>query len=369
MVKRLLLLNGLSIVGVLVNHATDAGFRAMFHWANLYLPVQVPYWDPIGSLEYYILLVLKLLPVFSVPAFIFVAGFFTAYAAKGTQGNVGWNTIRSKIMHLIYPYLFWSLFIFIYDFALGTVYTPLQYLDKLFISGALAHYGFIPLLCYLYLLSPFLISFAKSNWRWFLILSVIIQFSGVFIHYLHVIIKIDNEVVGALSFFTQAWLPNMWILYFALGILFGLYMQPFKQWLENSRNFLYMGWILVTIWMLVDADLRFRAVLSESPRVYYQLITFVVYSILTIFCFLLISKIPLANTFSYLGSRTFAIYLIHWTLISITATFLIRMAPGLLAYRILLVPLFFMVGLGIPLLMMKIMALTPPRRYHRYIFG
>jgi probable poly-beta-1,6-N-acetyl-D-glucosamine export protein len=369
MVKRLLLLNGLAIVAVVLNHATDAGYRAMFHWANLYLPVQVPYWNPIGSFEYYILLVLKLLPVFSVPAFIFVAGFFTAYAAKGAQGNVGWSTIRSKIIHLLYPYLFWSLFIFVYDYALGTVYTPLQYLEKLFISGALTHYGFIPLLCYLYLLSPFLISFAKAHLRWFLFLSVVIQLAGVLIHYLNVFMIIDNQVVNALSFFTQAWLPNMWILYFALGILFGLYMQPFKQWLESSRKFLYIGWILATIWMLVDADLRFRVVMIESPRVYYQLITFVVYSILSIFCFLLISKIPLANTFSFLGSRTFAIYLIHWTLISITAIFLIRFAPGLLAFRFLLIPLFFTVGLGIPLVMMKIMALAPPKKYHRYIFG
>jgi fucose 4-O-acetylase-like acetyltransferase len=151
MVKRLMLLNGLAIVAVVLNHASGVGYLAMFHWANLYLPVQVPYWEPIGSFEYYILLILNLLPVFSVPAFIFVAGFFTAYAAKGAQGNVGWSTIRSKIMHLLYPYLFWSLFIFIFDFALGTVNSPLQYLEKLFFSGALAHYGFIPLLSYLYL--------------------------------------------------------------------------------------------------------------------------------------------------------------------------------------------------------------------------
>jgi hypothetical protein len=35
----------------------------------------------------------------------------------------------------------------------------------------------------------------------------------------------------------------------------------------------------------------------------------------------------------------------------------------------LLIPLFFTVGLGIPLVMMKIMALAPPKKYHRYIFG
>jgi len=369
MVKKLLLLNGLAIAAVVLNHATSAGYMAMFQWANLYLPVQVPFWEPIGSIEYYILLILKLLPVFSVPAFIFVAGFFTAYAARGTQGNVSWATIRSKVIHLLYPYLFWSVFIFIYDFILGTVYSPLQYLEKLFISGALSHYGFIPLLCYLYILSPFLVNYAKKNWRWFLFISVIVQLAGVLIHYLDVFMGIESPVINVLSFLTEPWLPTMWIVYFALGIIFGLYLQPFKLWLEKSKKFLYIGWLLAAVWMLVDADLRFRSVLVESPRVYYQLITFGVYSILSIFCFLLINKIPLPNLLAYLGPKTFAVYLIHYTVMSVTALFLIKYIPAVLAYRILVVPLLFGVSLGVPLLLIKIVSLTPLSKYQRYIFG
>ena len=85
MVRRLYLLTGIAIFAVVLNHAAGWGFTSMFWWVNRYSSLTPPNYDQVGSLSYYFLVVLKQITTFSVPAFLFVSGFFVTYAYKGVD--------------------------------------------------------------------------------------------------------------------------------------------------------------------------------------------------------------------------------------------------------------------------------------------
>jgi surface polysaccharide O-acyltransferase-like enzyme len=136
-IKRLPLLSGVAIIAIVVNHAASWGHYAMFLWADRYRPVSVPNWDQIGSIPYYVLMVLKQLPVFSVPAFIFISGFFIAYSVRGNQRTVSYKLVRNRLVYLIIPYLIWSITIFARDSLFrGEKNPPLWYLSTLLIGKA-----------------------------------------------------------------------------------------------------------------------------------------------------------------------------------------------------------------------------------------
>ena len=87
MAKRLLLLNGLCILGVIFSHAALWVWVAMFWWTDRYRPVVIPNYEALGSVSYYGVVVLQKLGVFAVPSFLFASGFFVAYAYRGKSGR------------------------------------------------------------------------------------------------------------------------------------------------------------------------------------------------------------------------------------------------------------------------------------------
>ena len=91
MTKRVFLLNGLAIVAVVCNHAASWGYTALFWWTDRYRPVTVPNYDQLGSLSYWAIVVVRQLTVFSLPAFLFVSGFFVAYASRGNRSSLTWR--------------------------------------------------------------------------------------------------------------------------------------------------------------------------------------------------------------------------------------------------------------------------------------
>ena len=67
MARRILLLSGLAILAVVLNHAGGFGQIAMFLWADRYRPVSVPNWDQLGTPVHYALLTIRSVGVFAVP--------------------------------------------------------------------------------------------------------------------------------------------------------------------------------------------------------------------------------------------------------------------------------------------------------------
>ena len=360
--KRLLLLNGIAIFAVVLNHAAAFGHYAMFLWTHQYRPVVSPNWDQIGSIDYYILLFLRQIAVFSVPAFIFVAGYFVAYAARGTQNTVSWKVMRVKITHLLIPYIIWSTAIFFGDFLQGIPHSLIDYIRLFFTEGAVGPYSFIPLLCYLYLLTPLIILVTKRSWLIMLIVSALILICGITLYYID-----PNPIKQLLIRFTHNWLPTLFLFYFVLGLIYGIRQQPFNRWLERNKLALIIALFISLLLNLIESDLRMQT--TEKWGAFFGNITFVLYATTFILFFLSLDKIPFRNIFAYLGPMSLGIYFLHWTVIAIIASSIYHLLPWLLAYRVLFVPLLLAVGLGIPIIVMKLFARSPGRRYYRYLFG
>jgi fucose 4-O-acetylase-like acetyltransferase len=370
--KRLFILNGLFILGVAINHAAGWGYVAMTCWAHRYLPFGVPGTSQVGSLTYYVIVVIRQLTAISVAGFLFTAGCFLVYAAKGTQNQVSWKFIRSRILSLAIPYLIWSIIIFIQMFITDGVHlTPLGYLRSFLSTGADGPYYFVPLLCYLYLLSPFLIKFAKQHPIWLLVVAGIIQVGSESIRYLVVTIG-STPVIDFLMKLTPDWSVPRWILFFCIGMVVGYRLDEFRIWLSKAQRWLVWVVAVAALVAIVEPELVFR--LTEFKWEWRSVpfpISHQIYSILAIFLLMTweVEKTRLFKPLYYLAGRSFGVYLLHHKVMEVIGRLTYHLIPGFLAFQIPLVLLFFIGGLGIPLAFIKLVQKSPARRFQHYVFG
>ena len=106
--KKLLILNGLAIIAVPLHHAAAYGLQAMFYWTDRYRPVSVPNFDQINSISYYVTTAIRQLDAFSVPAFLFISGYFIAFMARGEKSEVTWSLVTARVKTLLPPFLIWT---------------------------------------------------------------------------------------------------------------------------------------------------------------------------------------------------------------------------------------------------------------------
>ena len=125
---------------------------------------------------------------------------------------------------------------------------------------------------------------------------------------------------------------------------------------------------VIAILMIVEADILLRTTLRHWLAGI-GTITFHLYSITFILWFLMLEKTPFANRFTELGKRSYGIYLVHMTAMLIFAKVVYNFTPQFLAYPLLFEATTFIVGLGVPLIMMTVVEKSPMRRFYLYLFG
>lgn len=373
-IRRLPVLGGIAIIGVVLNHAASWGHYAMFLWADRYRPVTAPNWDQIGSLPYYILFVLKQLPIFAVPAFIFIAGYFIAYSVQGDEKKVRWKVVKARLTYLIIPYLIWSILVFIRDFILsGTLQTPLSYLVTLLTGGAVGIYYFVPLLCLLYLFSPILVYLAKANFKLLLISTIILQFGLVVFNnfsyskYLN-LVDGNNPILDQLWVYNPSWSPAWHVFYFVLGIGLGLYLPTFTKYLNRYQPILFIVLPLAAILNIIESDFLLRVTLNHWGA-YLGRLSYHIYATAFILFFLSLETIPNSKVLSYVNGKSYGIFLTHVIVIGTVAKIIYNFLPGFLAYAIIITIILFILGLALPLILMEVVRKSPARRSYRYLFG
>lgn len=370
--KRLFLLNGLFILGVTINHAAGWAYVAMTCWAHRYLPAGTPVGSQIGSLEYYVLMVARQITAISVAGFLLTAGCFLVYAGRSSQGQISWKFVRSRILSLAIPYLIWSVIIFVQVYITdGVSHTPLQYIWLFFTTGADGPFYFVPLLCYLYLLSPILMRLAKQHPVWLLAGAVILQVGTESFRYLIVFLG-NSPTLDFLMKITPDWSVPRWILFFSIGLVVGSRIEEFKAWLGKAKRWIAWGAGIAAIVAIVEPELVFRLTNYQWEwRSVPFPISHQIYSILAIFLLMTweVEKTRLLKPLQYLGGRTFGVYLLHHKVMEVGGRLIYHLAPGVLAFQVPLAIFLLVLGLGLPLLFMKLVQLSPVRRYQRYIFG
>lgn len=363
------MLRGWAILAVVGHHAANWGFIAMFWWVHRYRPVASPNYDQMGTLPYYALASLNQVALFSVPAFLFISGLFITYAARGSPPVLSRKVLRTRLVNLFWPYLIWSLVIFFGDGLLGTVYAPLEYLEKLVRGGAVRAYFFIPLLAQLYLLSPLLVRWAKARpWR-LLGLSGLLQLALVAAPYVGAFWGASAAVQQALQ--RLDWVFVRWAFFFALGLTVGFQSKLIGEWLARRKGVLLGGAVLLAVLSVLESQVLYRAT-SNWDWAYTPLkLSSTLYATAFILAFLAWKSRP--STFSRaverIGGMSYGIYLLHPKALELVSRVVYHAVPGLLAWQLPLALLLFAVAVGGPWLLMDVVARSPARRVYRYLFG
>lgn len=369
MTKRLLSLNGIAVLGVVLNHSVAWGFVAMFWWTHRYRAVSVPNFDQLGSFSYFSLRTVEQIITFSIPAFLFVSGFFVAFQVKRSANNIDRTFLVNRLRTLWIPYLLWSLIMFGADFAQGTVFTANEYVRKLLVGGASPAFYFVPLISQLYLLSPGLALFLEKRWKALLLTVLVVQSMVQVLEY-GLLVESLIPVNDLTRILTAGWFfPSHWF-WFVLGMVAGYHMDRFKAFTRRMR-----WWFLAAAGLMLllgifewEFILALRGGEWLTPKE-----TFVdnLYSAALLLAFFGFSavRLPLNKWLGDVGAKSYGIYLSHSLVLILTAKTIYHLAPRLLEFQLLLQPVLIAVGLGLPILAMNLLKASPARNFYSYVFG
>jgi peptidoglycan/LPS O-acetylase OafA/YrhL len=364
--KQLSLLNGLAILGVVFSHAASWGQSAMYAWADHIRATLNPAYTSVGTLQYYILATTRQFAAFCVAAFLFASAWFIAYAV-GHQPTVSWRVIRARLVTLLIPFLIWSTLTFIADYVRGMHYSAWDYLGLLLLTNS-SNY-FIPLLCYLYILSPLLIPWARAHGMTLLIVAGVIQLATMSLDYL-ALVGISSPLLDFLLTVTHNWAVPRWIFYYVFGLVSSLHVEAIKLWMIRVRWVMLALTVPLAALAVIENDLVFRATgrLWGYVPVYFVVSLYAVAVIITLLAFR-IESLSIVKTLHWLGTRSYGIFLAHSRLMGLSAVAFQRFVPQITSQPLIFVLLQFLVGLGGSLLFMTVVSNSPARKYYRYLFG
>ncbi len=372
MIKRLLLLNGISIVGVVCSHAAQWLWIVMFWWTDRYRPVTAPNYDLFQTPAYYGVVILQKVGVFAVPAFLFATGFFAAYADRGTRSK-NWKVVSGRLRTLVIPYLIWSLVVLAGDYLQGNIYSMPEYARRLALGHAVPAYYYVFILCQLYLLAVVLLPVARSRGRWLLIGSGSLLLAVIAIFYWKLVVELggrDSTVVDVLVRLVPDRSFVRWLFFMSLGMVSGFHVPVLKEWLARAK------WVLLAM-----AVLSLPLAVAETEWIYQVTgmdwrggvftLTGAVYALSSVLAFLAFAHVnlPFSRLGYELGRASFGIYLLHMTVLEISARASQKYMPRALAYPVMFQVLLVIVAVAVPLAAMKMVARSRFQPWYRYLFG
>lgn len=391
MVRRFLYLSGLAIFAVVLNHSVGQVFVAMFYWTDQYRPgVGVPNFDQIGSAAYYILRMMEQLAIFGVPAFVFISGYFIAFATPRARSTVPWSIIWGRIKNLGIPFLLWSvvyllinMLLFVREnkpvdgYSLGGVlaalrseYTLWEIVVQVITGRTTPAFYYIPILIQLYIISPLLIPLAKKHWKLLLIVAALLHIFIVGVLRYPQIIQMEVRYFQFFDLLNKSWVFPGFLLWFVLGIIVGFHLPSFKPILVKARWFLLAGLVSLFIIGLVEWEVLFQYSGEAwiNPR---ETVIDNLYALVFILVFVAFEKVklPSALQISNVGIKSYGVYLVHSLVLLITSKVIYNLAPTLLAFPFIYLLILVVTGLGVPLVLMGLVNKLPLRRYYEYIFG
>lgn len=334
-------LNGIAILSVIAAHAAGWVFTAMFFWTNRYLPVSVPDYRMMNTPVYYLFVFFNVATIFSVPAFLFMSGFFAAYITRTSKGFT-WKTVLTRIRELFFPYLVWSLVVFAYQAWNGQVFTPLVYLEKVLTGKALPHYYYVAVIVQLYIVAIWLLPFVQKHWKWALGAALAAQIVSIAPNYLRFINGLSNPIPT--TFFTT------FVFYFAFG---AAVFYNSKRIIDRLHAWKW--------WLLAGALIALAAALIETESIFQRFqvdfrggvitIPSMAYAILFMLAFLGFSRdLNLTSRWlTLLGQRAYGVYLIQPLILEFVSRAVYHFLPFFLGWYIPFFIVIYIAGLSIPL--------------------
>ncbi|NET09442.1 MAG: acyltransferase [Symploca sp. SIO2B6] len=283
---------GICIIAVIAIHAATSAWG----W----------YGKPSGSWNYYTVVLLKQLYVFAVPAFFFMAGYFSvSKTALGIRQSV--HKTVTKLKRILLPYVIWSLFSAL---VISKNYNVIDFGKNLLMGKAQGPYYFLIVLTIFILLTPLFQKLTQTKNGLSLILAVN-TVTLVLVYYFRFTLTKDFSWYHAAIPFTT------WILFYYLGMTTrqkkrdskNSYVLPFINTERKALFFVLISLALCLLETILIVLFYGRHGGADSEI---KLSTFLYsISIISYFFFLKqkIKKWP--QILIYIGECSFGIYLIH----------------------------------------------------------
>lgn len=370
MSRKLLYLNGLAILAVVIGHAAQRGQMAMVWWVDRYRTVSVPNYDAVGSPAYYGLFLQQVLVFFSVPAFLFVSGFFMAYSAQTLRSAPPWGVIGMRISRLLVPYTIWSLVAFGIQGLEGDWHTPIEYFGRLIYGAAVGAYWYIPMLVQLMAIAPFITRIARNRWRLLLGVSALVQIAMAGLQYITVFGNASGWAHKILILRTG--LPPLFIqlgFYFVLGIVYGINQREFNSWLVQRRRVLLFAAGVLGLLSVLEIEIMTRMTGVDCRDV--STLTLHMYAVTLILGLMGLDRTDLrCSKYLYqFGRRSFGVYLLHPWALEFVSRAVQRLCPLVLKYHGIFQCVLIISAIAAPLIMMTLVSRSPAREYYRLLFG
>lgn len=344
------ILRGLAISGVVLNHAN-------WHVLSQFTA---------GEARGYPFVVLDQIGKFAIPAFMFIAGYFIAYATSSGKRDLPWQVIRTRLQNLLWPWLIWSVILVIGHFFQGW---PLSL--TVFLRTLITQYHFVPLLIFYYLLAPLIARRVKSHTSALLIGAAAIQLLAVALFYARVY---HPNFPGAL----KSWVdlgPLQYLrfaFYFSFGVVCGMFPRRIKDFLVRFKPIL--PWLTLLLFNLstVETALAYNVGGRVWPIGGDQTkLSSALFSTAFVLCFVAFDrlKVPFNRTVSKLGTYSYGLYLCHYPFLGIIAKVIRGIEPWVFSQGWLFLPLLFALTIVLSMLLMEGVARLPTRRFYRYLFG
>jgi peptidoglycan/LPS O-acetylase OafA/YrhL len=221
-----------------------------------------------------------------------------------------------------------------------------------------------------YLLAPFLVPLARKSWILLIAAAGVVEVvtDGIFLlNYFDLASPLVLQVQGYLPL----WFFPRRILLFAVGVVAGLRQKEFIEFLARYK------WALVTISVVLFSlsffEYEFYAQLTGQEWLgpTFRGIanrTFGIFAILAILS-MDINRFFLSNPVSWLGGRSFGIYLANIPTIYPIAVLLYSYFPSILGNQYLYQFILVTAGLGVPVALMFLLSKSRARGYYRFVFG
>ena len=341
-------LRGIAILLVVINHTISLG-NAAAERAGYHLPI---------GIERLLWAGLEQIGLMAVPIFLFLSGCFFVYAARGQEVRLSYKAVWGSLKNVLYPYVIWSLVFYVAVYFLDGVHlTPLEYGKQLLVGYP---YNFVPLLTFYYLAAPVLVKLAK---RYPLALLLVILAYQTFL-----LATIEPGTLGVnLPAWTYALTPPIlrktlaiWGIYFPLGVVYSLHANEMLPALKRLRWALLGGGSLLYI----------LAVASWASVISFPLAGHLSPLVLA-FAIPLVQRemIPDVRRLEKVGKRAYGLFLTHLVVLDASIFLVSEVAPGLFAFRWVVFPVLFALGLGLPMLLMSRTERLQKQGAYRYVFG
>ncbi|HEG42722.1 MAG TPA: acyltransferase [Phycisphaerales bacterium] len=284
-------LRGIAIIGVVLIHTMSDSVRFGQHTVD-------------GSVGFYYTIFLRQVINFSVPAFLFISGYFVA---KGAQKHTDYiNVTAKRLARVLLPYFIWSMAILLTSGILSGKIDAIMIFLKLLTGKASTPYYFVLLIAQFYILTPVLM-YVNSRKNGFALIALInLMFLATFyIVRLFFSIGIPLYFIFTLPFYS-------WMIFFQYGLLLGA--NPTLEKRINSRPGTFAS---LAIFGLMLSFAEALLMLKEFGNVGFAMSTIKLSSciyaigIISFFLWLKTKITKWPKPLLLIGNYSFGIFLIH----------------------------------------------------------